>query len=36
MFTLNKKGNGITLKWTNTLLDTHFGGNVLINGSHQV
>lgn len=32
MFTLNEAGNSITLKWTNTLLDTHFGGNVLIDG----
>ena len=32
MFRLNEAGNGITLKWTNTLLDTHFGGNVLIDG----
>jgi hypothetical protein len=32
MFTLNQAGNGITLKWINTLLDTHFGGNVLIDG----
>ncbi len=32
MFTLNEAGNEISLKWTNTLLDTHFGGNVLLDG----
>jgi outer membrane protein assembly factor BamB len=32
MLTLNQKGTGVTLKWTNDLLDTHFGGNVLLDG----
>jgi outer membrane protein assembly factor BamB len=32
MFTLNEAGTGVTLKWTNDLLDTHFGGNVLLDG----
>lgn len=32
MFTMNEAGNGISLKWINSLLDTHFGGNVLMDG----
>ena len=32
MLTLNESGTGVTLKWMNTLLDTHFGGDVLVDG----
>lgn len=32
MFTLNKKGTSVELKWINDLLDTQHGGNVLIDG----
>jgi outer membrane protein assembly factor BamB len=32
MFVLDENGRGITLKWTNDLLDTHHGGDVLIDG----
>ncbi len=32
MLTLNEAGTEVRLKWTNDLLDTHFGGNVLVDG----
>lgn len=32
MFSINEAGTGVSLKWTNDLLDTHHGGNVLIDG----
>ncbi len=33
MFSLNESGTAVSLKWTNDLLDTHFGGNVLVEGN---
>jgi outer membrane protein assembly factor BamB len=32
LLTLNDAGTGVKLKWKNDLLDTHFGGNVLVDG----
>ena len=32
MFKLNKEGSAVEVKWINDLLDTHHGGNVLIDG----
>jgi len=32
MFKMNKRGTSVELKWINELLDTHHGGNVLIDG----